>query len=144
MKEEVSRASRPPIKSANRSELTQIYWLLHLENLPYKDLTEDSLAHFLVSRDTIGITGVVGLEYYGILALLRSLVVTDDGGWVDASSQRPRRLRDAAELRRSTYARPPRKAISVGWNFGPSQELRRRRKSSVPVNFNPYVRQPQY
>jgi len=65
------------IERARRTDLANIRWLLNLEGLPSADITEDSLEHFLVYRDAIGIAGVVGLERFDDVALLRSLVVAD-------------------------------------------------------------------
>lgn len=67
--------SAPVIDGARRSDLVSIRWLLDMESLPSADITEDALEHFLVYRDELGIAGVVGLERYGEVALLRSLVV---------------------------------------------------------------------
>jgi amino-acid N-acetyltransferase len=65
------------IAAARSSDLSQIRWLLNLRNLPSEDITPELLASFLVCRDAIGVVGVIGLEYYGTVALLRSLVVAD-------------------------------------------------------------------
>jgi N-acetylglutamate synthase-like GNAT family acetyltransferase len=70
------------IEAARSSDLSHIQWLLNLQNLPSEDITQAALEHFLVCRDAIGVVGVVGLEYYGKVALLRSLVVADGfAGW---------------------------------------------------------------
>ncbi len=66
----------PTIDRARRSDLDGIRWLLDIEELPSVDITEDALEHFLVCRDATGVAGVVGLEVYSEVALLRSLVVT--------------------------------------------------------------------
>jgi hypothetical protein len=63
------------IEGARQSDLANIRWLLNLEDLPSADITEHSLEHFLVYRDSIGIAGVVGLERFG-----------DDGGVVFRST----------------------------------------------------------
>jgi hypothetical protein len=63
------------IEGARRSDLANIRWLLSLEGLPSADIAEHSLEHFLVYGDAIGIARVVGLERFGDVALLRSLVV---------------------------------------------------------------------
>jgi amino-acid N-acetyltransferase len=65
------------IEGARRSDLEAIRWLLDVEFLPSADIDEAALGHFLVCRDEIGVAGVVGLEIYGEVALLRSLVVTE-------------------------------------------------------------------
>ncbi len=66
-----------PIGGARRTDLAAIRCLLDVENLPSEDIEESALEHFLVCRDEIGVAGVVGLEKYGDVALMRSLVVTE-------------------------------------------------------------------
>ena len=66
------------IASAQSSDLAGIRWLLSSEELPTEDLTEESLRHFLVVRDGVGVIGAVGLELHGGVVLLRSLVVAWD------------------------------------------------------------------
>lgn len=73
-----SAVPAPVIDGARRDDLAGIRWLLDIESLPSADLTEDALEHFLVYRDERGVAGVVGLEKYGEVALLRSLVVTSE------------------------------------------------------------------
>jgi amino-acid N-acetyltransferase len=63
------------IVTAQSSDLGGIRWLLSSENLPIEDLTEESLKHFLVMRDSGGVVGAVGLELHGGVVLLRSLAV---------------------------------------------------------------------
>jgi amino-acid N-acetyltransferase len=74
----VPAASAPVIEGARRSDLPGIRWLLDMESLPSVDITEAALEHFLVYRDETGVAGVVGLERYGEVALLRSLVVASE------------------------------------------------------------------
>jgi amino-acid N-acetyltransferase len=66
------------LDGARQSDLIGIRWLLDMEELPCADITEDMLEHFRVYRDHNGVAGVVGLEKYGDVALLRSLVVTNE------------------------------------------------------------------
>jgi amino-acid N-acetyltransferase len=65
------------IERAHRSDLANIRRALDLESLPSADLTAEALDLFLVYRDEVGVAGVVGLETYGDVGLLRSLVVTN-------------------------------------------------------------------
>jgi amino-acid N-acetyltransferase len=65
------------IERARRGDLEAIRWLLDVEFLPSADIDEAALGRFLVCRDEIGVAGVVGLEIYSEVALLRSLVVTE-------------------------------------------------------------------
>jgi amino-acid N-acetyltransferase len=44
--------------------------------LPVSDITSDHMEHFFAAGDPSGLTGVVGLEPYGDVALLRSLAVS--------------------------------------------------------------------
>lgn len=76
MKALTSAPFAPIIEGARRSDLANIRWLLAMESLPSADITEDTLEKFLVYRDDIGVAGVVGLERYGDVGLLRSLIVT--------------------------------------------------------------------
>jgi amino-acid N-acetyltransferase len=66
------------IEPARPSDLVSIRRLLDIEQLPTEDITEESLELFLVCRDATGVAGVVGLERFGEVALLRSLVVTGE------------------------------------------------------------------
>ena len=72
-----SDVSTYPISGARRDDLPAIRGLLDIKRLPSIDIDAGALEHFLVCRDQIGIAGVVGLERYGEVALLRSLVVTE-------------------------------------------------------------------
>jgi amino-acid N-acetyltransferase len=55
--------------------LPAIRALLEMERLPASDLNEQALERFLIWRDDSGVNGIVGVELYGEVALLRSLVV---------------------------------------------------------------------
>ena len=63
------------IHSAQRTDLPAVRTLLETERLPASDVDEQALERFLVLRDDFGVNGVVGLELYGDVAFLRSLVV---------------------------------------------------------------------
>jgi amino-acid N-acetyltransferase len=49
--------------------------LLEAAALPTEDLADDKLEHFFLAGDSTAPVGLVGLELFGQLALLRSLVV---------------------------------------------------------------------
>jgi amino-acid N-acetyltransferase len=68
------------LERARRSDLVGIHCLLNQHSLPSADVTEDSLDQFFVYRDEIGVAGIVALERYEDVALLRSLVVADRCG----------------------------------------------------------------
>ena len=63
------------IESAKAQDLGPICVLLDSASLPHEDLSEASLQQFLAARLDNHIVGVVGLECYEDVALLRSLVV---------------------------------------------------------------------
>lgn len=66
------------IEGARPSDLASIRWLLDIQFLPSADITEEALRYYLVYRDQLGVSGVIGLERYGDVALLRSLVVASE------------------------------------------------------------------
>jgi amino-acid N-acetyltransferase len=51
--------------------------LLQAQGLPVSDITDEHLEHFFFVGSEGSPTGLVGVEIYGIDALLRSLVVAD-------------------------------------------------------------------
>jgi len=63
------------LKRADRSDLEAIQHLLSTLDLPHTDLTPSHLENFFVCRDGDEIVGVVGLELYDTVGLLRSLAV---------------------------------------------------------------------
>ena len=54
---------------------TAVYNLLAACELPYQDITPSKLGQFWTLRDGDSVVGVVGLELYGNIGLLRSLAV---------------------------------------------------------------------
>jgi amino-acid N-acetyltransferase len=52
--------------------------LLHAQDLPISDITDEHLEHFFFVGSDGSPTGLVGLEMYGTNALLRSLVVGEN------------------------------------------------------------------
>ncbi|MGH9460940.1 MAG: arsenic resistance N-acetyltransferase ArsN2 [Vicinamibacteria bacterium] len=67
--------SPPSIRAAARSELPEVLALLKECDLPREGVAEH-LDGFLVARNDRKLLGVVGLERYGEIGLLRSLAVT--------------------------------------------------------------------
>jgi amino-acid N-acetyltransferase len=63
----------------HRPHLSAVVALLKSVDLPVSDLREDHLAHFFFTGPATHPTGLVGLEFCGEHALMRSLVVTPDG-----------------------------------------------------------------
>jgi len=66
------------IQRAQSGDLDAIRSLLQSCGLPHEDLTSAHLGHFFVCRRDESLQGVVGLEFCGDIALLRSLAVTPD------------------------------------------------------------------
>lgn len=64
------------IKKADAASRPAIIAMLEAEKLPTKDLPYD-LENFLVAWENLQIVGVIGLEVFGKLGLLRSMVVND-------------------------------------------------------------------
>ncbi|HKR10355.1 MAG TPA: arsenic resistance N-acetyltransferase ArsN2 [Gemmatimonadaceae bacterium] len=65
------------IRKAKKADLPAVEQLLSSSNLPL-DGVRAHFADFIVAEDTDGIEGVVGLERYDSVALLRSAVVAPD------------------------------------------------------------------
>jgi len=63
------------IQPAKSDDLSEVRALLETERLPASDVDERALERFLIWREPSGVSGVVGLELYGNVAFLRSLVV---------------------------------------------------------------------
>jgi protein-tyrosine-phosphatase/N-acetylglutamate synthase-like GNAT family acetyltransferase len=64
-----------PIVPAAAKDLERIRALLDSQGLPSSDIDQASLKSFLVLRDDTQISGLVGLDLLGSIAMLRSLVV---------------------------------------------------------------------
>jgi amino-acid N-acetyltransferase len=75
------------LERAQAHDLGTIWQLLKLASLPHEDVTEELLQHFLVGRLDIRIIGVVGLERYQDVALLRSLAVAQEHSGVGFGKQ---------------------------------------------------------
>lgn len=64
------------VSPATSTDLRAILVLLTSAGLPVADLTPDSPTEFLVARHASRVVGVVGLERFGEVGLLRSLAVS--------------------------------------------------------------------
>jgi amino-acid N-acetyltransferase len=73
-----AEARQMVIDRAQSRDLGAIRVILDSASLPHADVTESSLQQFLVARTDNQIVGVVGLERYEDVALLRSLVVAKE------------------------------------------------------------------
>jgi amino-acid N-acetyltransferase len=80
MQVQSSNTELPPavIDRLPTQDLAAICLLLDSASLPHTDLTEASLQQFLVARRDNHIVGVVGLDCYEDVALLRSVVVAKE------------------------------------------------------------------
>jgi len=69
------------IRAAAAADWDQMSWLLTAAQLPVEDLQPDELAGFLVAFRAIGdreeIVGLIGLQRFAEIGLLRSLVVAE-------------------------------------------------------------------
>jgi amino-acid N-acetyltransferase len=63
---------------ADHTDLTAIRSLLAEAHLPHSDITADGVQNFIALRDDNGVHGAIGLERYGVVVLLRSLVVAPE------------------------------------------------------------------
>lgn len=66
------------VTPAVSADLPAILSLLQSSGLPVADVHEDSHPEFLVNRDNGRVVGVVGLERFGSVGLLRSLAVSPE------------------------------------------------------------------
>ena len=77
----MAKQPAPPItiRLAVRSDWPAIRDLLASEGLPTDDLSPEALGQLQVAQGDTGLLGAVGMDHYGHLALLRSLIVTPAG-----------------------------------------------------------------
>ena len=87
----------PTLRHAGPADLPRIRQLLLDNTLPVEDLETASIG-FLVAEDGDRLLGAVGLETFGDVALLRSLVVAAEGRGTGVGS----RLTEAAEALAAT------------------------------------------
>lgn len=64
-----------PLRTATSEDRIRIHFLLEEAGLPTSDLRDNPDVRFLVTVDDDRISGCVGIELYGSLALIRSLAV---------------------------------------------------------------------
>lgn len=67
-----------PISPARPADLPSIVSLLTSSGLPTSDLQADALPQFLITRRWDRVIGVIGLERFGDVGLLRSLAVQSE------------------------------------------------------------------
>ncbi len=74
----MSEEKKPSVGAAGETDLEMVGALLDQCGLPFEDLTEAHLEHYLLLRtEKGGVVGSVGLEIFGPHALLRSLAVAE-------------------------------------------------------------------
>jgi amino-acid N-acetyltransferase len=66
------------LHSASAEDELQIKQLLAECDLPHEDIAASHLKHFFVLRDGDQLSGVIGIELHGLVALLRSLAVKEE------------------------------------------------------------------
>jgi amino-acid N-acetyltransferase len=92
------------IRRARRGDFAAVTRLLRGAGLPVEDLDEEHLAEFLVAASGDSVAGLIGLEAYPPVGLLRSLVVdpesrgTGVGGLLVAALEASARRRGLTEL----------------------------------------------
>ena len=95
----MTRRGEPGIRPAGAADLEAATELLRTAGLPVDDLSAELLENFLVATSNTGVVGLIGLEPFPGVGLLRSLVV--DPGTRGASVGR----RLVAELEASARQR---------------------------------------
>jgi amino-acid N-acetyltransferase len=94
----------PAMNLTQRPAGSAVKRLLHETQLPTADLTDAHLEHFLACGRKEALEGVVGLELYPPVALLRSLAVAADlrgrglGGALLGGAERYARSREVREI----------------------------------------------
>ncbi len=68
----------PTLRKATASDRSAIIGLLVAESLPVADLDEQKISNFLVAEDGADLLGLIGVELYGTVGLLRSLVIASN------------------------------------------------------------------
>jgi amino-acid N-acetyltransferase len=66
----------PTLRQASTDDWAALRTLLLDSGLPVEDLGRDTLDEFLVAEDAGDLVGLIGLQVFGTIGLLRSLVVT--------------------------------------------------------------------
>jgi amino-acid N-acetyltransferase len=93
---------RPDVQApviSSRPDLATVRRLLTAARLPTEDLTDGHLEHFFHAADVSRPLGVVGVELFGELGLLRSLVVRDESRASGVGSALVKRVEDYARSR---------------------------------------------
>lgn len=66
--------SRYEFKQSNQQDIASVKSLLMLSDLPFEDI-DDHYEHFITAKENNSLIGVIGLEHYSSIGLLRSLAV---------------------------------------------------------------------
>ena len=87
----------PTLRQASQKDWEVIEALLMESGLPIDDLGADNLDGFLVAEDGVKLVGLIGLQLYGTIGLLRSLVVARDARKLGLGGKLIGALQSAAE-----------------------------------------------
>ncbi len=86
----------PTVSAAANEDLPDIIALLASNELPTADVRPDSHPEFLIARRDARVIGVVGLERFGDVGLLRSLAVSPNHRGLGLGAALTRALEDRA------------------------------------------------
>jgi amino-acid N-acetyltransferase len=87
----------PTLRQANAGDWKDIRALLVESGLPVEDLGPDELESFLVAEDGRDLVGLIGLQVFGTVGLLRSLVVASQARKAGLGGKLVGALESAAE-----------------------------------------------
>ena len=87
----------PTLRQARAADWGDIHALLVESGLPVEDLGPDKLGSFLVAEDGGELVGLIGLEVFGTVGLLRSLVVAKSARTAGLGGKLVGALESAAE-----------------------------------------------
>ena len=88
----------PTLRQADPSDWAAVEVLLLESGLPVDDLGEDKLDGFLIAEDGSELLGLIGLQLYGTIGLLRSLVVAKEARRLGLAGKLIGALESAAEV----------------------------------------------
>ncbi|MGI9206111.1 MAG: arsenic resistance N-acetyltransferase ArsN2 [Woeseiaceae bacterium] len=87
----------PTLRRATATDRSAIVALLSAEKLPVADLDAEKISGFLVAEDGTDLLGLIGVELYGTVGLLRSLVITRNARRLGLGSKLVGALESAAD-----------------------------------------------
>lgn len=87
----------PTLRSATANDWAAINSLLAAEDLPVADLNAGEISNFLIAEDEADLLGLIGIELYSTVGLLRSLVITKNARRLGLGGKLVGALESAAE-----------------------------------------------